>query len=166
MSRTHVNLNATYLLLDDSPAVGSVDFTLVATLENTGDNVMYPPVMYPAPLVAGSFSIDLPATNDPDTHPSGLTYKVVEKINGVSPDRTYNIVLDYTLGTTQNLADLVPTTPLPLVQYIEAAVKVVAGAVSDASFSAPPPDGTIAVDSTDRRIYVRIGGLWKSVAVA
>lgn len=43
-------------------------------------------------------------------------------------------------------------------------VKVVAGPVSDASFPAnrPPADGVLAVDSTNSRIYARIGGIWKS----
>ena len=44
-------------------------------------------------------------------------------------------------------------------------LKTVAGAVSDGSFTASPPDGTIAIDTTNSKIYVRIGGTWKSVTV-
>jgi hypothetical protein len=44
--------------------------------------------------------------------------------------------------------------------------KVVAGAVSDASFAITPSDGTLAVDSTNSQLYVRIGGTWKKVTVA
>lgn len=39
-------------------------------------------------------------------------------------------------------------------------VRAVPGAVTDASFPATPPDNTIAIDSTDRRLYVRTGGAW------
>ncbi len=44
--------------------------------------------------------------------------------------------------------------------------KTVAGAVSDASFTATPASGTIAIDTTNSRIYVRVGTTWKSVTVA
>lgn len=39
--------------------------------------------------------------------------------------------------------------------------KTVAGVVSDASFATAPRDGTIAIDTTNFQIYVRIGGVWK-----
>lgn len=44
--------------------------------------------------------------------------------------------------------------------------KVVAGAVGDGSFATVPPSGTIAIDTTNSRIYVRVGTTWKSVVVA
>lgn len=44
--------------------------------------------------------------------------------------------------------------------------KVVAGTVSDASFTRAPADGMMALDSTGSKIWVRMGGVWKSVAVA
>lgn len=44
--------------------------------------------------------------------------------------------------------------------------KVVAGTVSDGSFTATPASGTIAIDTTNSLIYVRVGSTWKSVAVA
>lgn len=43
--------------------------------------------------------------------------------------------------------------------------KPVAGAVSDGSFSVTPASGTIAVDTTNSKIYVRVGSTWKSVSV-
>ncbi|AUG75220.1 hypothetical protein CFP65_0241 [Kitasatospora sp. MMS16-BH015] len=39
-------------------------------------------------------------------------------------------------------------------------LRLVAGPVSDASFTHPPLDGTMAVDTTDNRLYVRVGGVW------
>ncbi len=41
-----------------------------------------------------------------------------------------------------------------------------AGAPTDADFATPPSDGTIVIDTTNSRIYARIGGVWKYVAVA
>ncbi len=45
-------------------------------------------------------------------------------------------------------------------------LRMVAGAVSDASFTHTPVDGTLAVDSTNRRLYVRVGGKWLSTALS
>lgn len=45
------------------------------------------------------------------------------------------------------------------------AVKVKAGVPADGDFTGPV-DGMLAVDSTDNKIYVRIGGTWKGVVVA
>lgn len=42
----------------------------------------------------------------------------------------------------------------------------VAGAVSDSDFTDTPADGTLAVDTSNNEIYVRIGGSWLSVGVA
>ncbi len=41
---------------------------------------------------------------------------------------------------------------------------VKAGAVSDSDFPAPAVDGTMALDSTDGRLYFRSGGGWHYVA--
>jgi hypothetical protein len=40
-------------------------------------------------------------------------------------------------------------------------LRLVAGPVSDASFTHPPLDGTMAVDTADNRLYVRVGGVWR-----
>ncbi|MEV6041767.1 glycosyl hydrolase family 28-related protein [Nonomuraea sp. NPDC052116] len=45
-------------------------------------------------------------------------------------------------------------------------LRMVAGAVSDASFTHTPVDGTLAVDSTNRRLYVRVSGKWLSTALS
>lgn len=41
-----------------------------------------------------------------------------------------------------------------------------AGAITDATFSETPASGTLAVDTTNSRLYVRVGATWKSVVVA
>ncbi len=43
--------------------------------------------------------------------------------------------------------------------------KVVAGAVSDANFGNTPGSGAIAVDTTNSRVYFRVGSTWKFVGV-
>jgi hypothetical protein len=40
-------------------------------------------------------------------------------------------------------------------------LRQVAGAVSDASFYQAPPNGTLALDTTNNRLYVRSGGTWR-----
>ncbi|MCX4744381.1 glycoside hydrolase family 55 protein [Kitasatospora sp. NBC_01287] len=49
---------------------------------------------------------------------------------------------------------------LPARNQPAAALRLVAGPVSDASFSHAPLDGTMAVDTVDKRLYVRVGGVW------
>jgi len=50
-----------------------------------------------------------------------------------------------------------------LVALDEVATKVVKGAVSDSSFKTPPPDGTLALDTTNDQLYVRTKGRWKKI---
>ena len=45
-------------------------------------------------------------------------------------------------------------------------VKTKAGAIADGDFDSTPPDGTIAVDTANSELYVRVGGAWVSVAVS
>jgi hypothetical protein len=42
-----------------------------------------------------------------------------------------------------------------------APVRLVSGAVSDSSFAKTPMNGILALDSTNNRLYARIGGTWK-----
>lgn len=45
-------------------------------------------------------------------------------------------------------------------------LRLVAGAVSDASFKHTPVDGTMAVDKTNDKLYVRVNGTWRSAALS
>jgi len=45
-------------------------------------------------------------------------------------------------------------------------LRLVAGKVSDSSFTRPPLDGTLAVDTTNNRLYVRVDGAWLSTALS
>jgi hypothetical protein len=54
---------------------------------------------------------------------------------------------------------------IPTKNFQNAPLRLVAGAVSDSSFLFPPLDGTLAIDSTDKRLYVRLGGAWHYAAL-
>lgn len=52
------------------------------------------------------------------------------------------------------------TGTIPVKNAPNPPLRLVPGPVTDASFTRQPPDGTMAVDSTDKRLYVRVGGTW------
>ena len=52
------------------------------------------------------------------------------------------------------------TGTVPTANAANAPLRLVAGAVTDASFSHTPVDGTMAVDRTNKRLYVRVDGAW------
>jgi hypothetical protein len=54
---------------------------------------------------------------------------------------------------------------LPTTHQANPPLRLVAGPVSDASFPHPPLDGTMAVDTVDSRLYVRVGGAWRWTAL-
>ncbi|MFE9426627.1 glycosyl hydrolase family 28-related protein [Kitasatospora sp. NPDC006697] len=53
------------------------------------------------------------------------------------------------------------TGTLPTANQGNPPLRLVAGPVSDASFTHPPLDGTMAVDTAGNRLYVRVGGVWR-----
>jgi hypothetical protein len=96
-----ITVTGKYLNLSDgSPANGKVEFTPTTVLRNTVANE----IIYPFPIVAnlsgsGTFSIQLPATDDPDITPQGWLYsvteKITEKITGSSINRTFTMAVPY-----------------------------------------------------------------------
>jgi hypothetical protein len=46
------------------------------------------------------------------------------------------------------------------------ATKVKAGTVSDTDFTVTPVSGMLAVDTSNRRLYVRVGSTWKYVTLS
>lgn len=106
MAFTSVTLTGSYAdRANGDPARGYVSFQLSNALLN--DGVIAARVKEKVHLTDGSFTINLPATNDTGTTPVGATYEVVEHIDGAS-ENTYSIELVYT-DTTQDLADIAPT---------------------------------------------------------
>lgn len=73
-----------YTNLDGSAASGKVTFTpralRIVAIQN--ETVVIPRPLSVALDITGSFSITLPATDDPDISPLNFTYSVVEDING------------------------------------------------------------------------------------
>ncbi len=49
---------------------------------------------------------------------------------------------------------------LPTRNQPNAPLRLIAGPVRDSNFTHTPPDGTMAVDTVDKRLYVRVGGVW------
>jgi hypothetical protein len=70
---------------------------------------MVAPSSVVVPLSSGSFSVALPATNDPDVVPNPFVYTVEESFpNG----RTYEISIPYTTSGSLDLADISPDPTL------------------------------------------------------
>jgi len=69
------------------------------------------------PLVAGVFSAELPATDDPATTPQGASVSFLERIAGYPP-KLYSVVLSASLAPTVDLATLLPQViGTPLTDY-------------------------------------------------
>jgi hypothetical protein len=98
----------------------------------------------------------------------------VQNVNGVSPvleDDQYGVrfghrsVGVYESGDTAGVEQMFRH----LVQMPGGVTTLIkAGAVTDADFATgqATPDGTLAVDSADNRLYVRVAGTWRSVALS
>ena len=160
MAVTPITLSGTYLQLNGDPAKGTVAFTLSATLENTGADVIYPQLTWIATLDnTGSFEQTLPANNDTDSTPSGVTYSVKETITGGAnsgtASRTYSITLDHAGGATQNLADLAIAASAPAVTYglLPADLASTTDATKGAAYVGYKHPGTGAVGRT---VYARL----------
>lgn len=99
---TPVTVTGTYLdPATGAPRAGTVTFTLSQAMHN-GDQTSA--TSFTATLdSAGKFTISLPATNDLGTSPTGLTYHVVESLNGGAAGATYTLpvtVAQATAGIT------------------------------------------------------------------
>jgi hypothetical protein len=113
-----VTVRGEYRWLDDSlPLAGSkVTFRAQVDLREHSEPliILRAPIIVNVSTVDGTFSIDLPATDDPDVTPTGFVYEVTEHI--VGPDGAYgrprfNISVPLaTPGGVLDLADVAPTT--------------------------------------------------------
>lgn len=113
-----IAVTGTYLMFDETPARGTVIFdtpaALTALLDPAGNQIVVPKTIKVKLNTNGHFSVDLPATNDPDIGPT-FTYQVTENIKGASGSRprVYNITVPITsAGGTLDLADAVIVAPL------------------------------------------------------
>ena len=103
-----VTVSHTYLTLEGLPAEGSVTFKSAEIV--TVDGVTVVPRRLTVQLDEnGSFSIDLPSTNDPDLDLTGWSYLVIEHIKGGRPP--YAVVVPFDAGAVDLLALAPPAAP-------------------------------------------------------
>ena len=114
-SVTQVTINGNYCDFEGNAIAGQVRFTLGDVISNGTDDQMVAPSSIVVPLTSGAFSVNLPATNDPDLSPVPFTYTVEESFPG---GRTYTISVPYTTVGSLDLADLSPTPTLSTV-YVQ-----------------------------------------------
>lgn len=95
MAFTEVTITGTYRTADGVVAAGAVVFTPTAVMRN-GEIVVGNPVT--AQITTGSISVTLAATDDPDTTPVGVSYRVDEHIVGSRSRRTYYLEVPYDGG--------------------------------------------------------------------
>lgn len=116
-----ITVSDTVLDKTGSPAVGTISFARSAQMYDTATNTVYDRQPEVVDLAAdGSFSIELPATTDASTRPTGVTYLVKLKIDPNIED-SFSIALDHTLGATQHLSQIAPVTNQTLIQYASVA---------------------------------------------
>lgn len=104
--------------ITQADAAGSVRIepTVSPILDKDGDTVLIGSTR--TALVAGAFSIELPATDDANLSPTGFGYRLTAQL-GSGPAFSITFELPTALGPTVNLVDLVLTTPVPLVTGAE-----------------------------------------------
>lgn len=117
-SLTTITITGSYVNYEGTAIAGQIRFATSEVLRNGTDDQMVAPSVVVVPLVAGAFSVTLPATNDPDVIPNPYTYAVEESFAG---GRSYTISIPYTTTGSLDLADIspVPTLSETYVQLID-----------------------------------------------
>lgn len=106
-----IQVRGKYVYLDGSGASGSVKFTGKTVTVSTANDTIIVPTTITVNLVAGAFTVNLPATDDPDITPTGWTYEVTEMLSG-GGGRTYDIAVPISaLSTGIDLSDVAPAVP-------------------------------------------------------
>jgi hypothetical protein len=120
MAFTTIAVTGTFLQADNStPATGNVSFIASTSMTDSSNNQIIAPTLVTATLNgSGSISVNLTATTDSTTSPTGVTYEVTENINGAGQNK-YNIAVPHNQpGATLDLADVTPaTTPIASYNY-------------------------------------------------
>jgi hypothetical protein len=105
-----VTLTGTYLGGDGSPLSGSLVFAPSEPLTDATDSEDIRDASITVTLnSSGQFSAALYATDSTNLHPSGWTWSVTEELAGLSPN-SWNFLLPYTGGATQDISSLSPVT--------------------------------------------------------
>lgn len=99
---TLTTVEGTFVDFRGQPIAGQVKFTLDAVLRNAiADQIIIPSTITVTLDATGSFSVQLPVTDDPDIAPQGFKYSLEESFAG---GRTYDI------GFSLNDVTAVPAT--------------------------------------------------------
>ena len=111
---TLITLTGQYLDFKGDPILGQVKiYPSQVLIDAAADRIIIPTVIT-TDLVSGSFSIQVPVTNDPDVSPLNYNYLFEESFEG---GRTYLIQLPSSLGASVDISDL--RTDQALVEYIQ-----------------------------------------------
>ena len=117
-SLTTVVITGNYVDFEGNAIEGQIRFSISEVLRNGTDDQMIAPSSVVVPLVNGSFSVTVPATNDPDIVPNPFVYTIEESFSG---GRSYSISIPYTTTGSLDLADISPdpTIDVTYVQLID-----------------------------------------------
>lgn len=100
-----------YAYLDGTVPTGTVKFTGKNVAVSDAHNVVIMPTQISVELVAGEFTVNLPATDDPDILPNGWTYTVTEQFDKGGERSPFEI--EVPLLALPGGVDLSEVAPLP-----------------------------------------------------
>lgn len=108
---TLITVKGTYLKLDGTPESGTIQFFSPVTVLKSGDRDAVVPSSMKATLdSAGSFELQVPASNDPAWLPVGWEYRVV--LRTTSDFSSFKTVIPYDApGAELFITDLLPAQP-------------------------------------------------------
>lgn len=107
---TVITVSGTFLKTDNTPESGTITFRAKQlVLDSDSASIMAPGPISDVLDGAGSFSVSLPSTNDPDWTPVGWTYEVTVSLS--QSFTKYNIQVPYDApGAAATLSSLTPVT--------------------------------------------------------
>jgi hypothetical protein len=102
-----ITVHGIYYRIDGTPETGTVEFRSDVQVLSSDDDSIVVPSYKTATLVNGAFSVQLPATNDPDWNPSGWTYEVVLRFTDTF--KVFRIALPHDApGSSIEMSKLLP----------------------------------------------------------
>lgn len=108
---TLITVTGKYLDIFGLPIVGKVSFSISPVLIDASAKVVVIPRTVTVPLDnTGSFTVQLPATDDPDISPTGYTIQVVEEFQG-GGGRSFSVSLPETITSPVDISTFGTGTP-------------------------------------------------------
>ncbi|MFD9146197.1 hypothetical protein ACFWDF_02840, partial [Streptomyces diastaticus] len=105
-----VRVTGRYLTLDGRPLAGRVVWRAPSLLTFPNADVILGGPTTVQLDATGAFSVELPATDAPDMHPTGWSYQVAEQLAGVANRAPYHVLLPAE-SPDVDIDDLAPTDP-------------------------------------------------------